>query len=112
MERTKSEKEAYLEGYGVGVKEESEFRCKVFNDFEWKARSLFFGFVESTENLEESFCDCNPNDELMANHKEDCMMILFRKDVENLSNKYSELKKEYSNRNKEGRKLNERGTRK
>jgi hypothetical protein len=62
-------------------------------DFEYKARRLFFSFIESVEGLDESFCDCNAIDGI---HEKDCMTSLFRLDVQTLENRYNELKNKYS----------------
>lgn len=90
--RTKSEREAYSDGYAQGHKDCDEFRFKVFNDYIWQSSSMFWSFIESIESIDESFCDCDcPN----GVHTEKCMTSLFRKDVENLVANQKKLKKEY-----------------
>lgn len=65
---------------------------KRFRDFEYDVRSLFFGFIEAVEGLDESFCDCDGEN---GTHEKQCMTSLFRLDVASLEAKYDSLQDKY-----------------
>ena len=68
---------------------------KNFIDFEYEIRALFFGFIEATSNLDESFCDCNSEN---GKHEGECTTTLFRLDVATLEARYDEIYKKYKER--------------